>query len=63
MRTTVVVSETLLKEAMRVTGIKVKTTAIAMGLQELINKTRTDRLRGLRGKADLIVGVRQARHR
>ena len=63
MRTTVMVPDDLLAEAMRVSHVKTKTTAITLGLQELINKYRLDALRALRGKIDLATDVRKARRR
>lgn len=63
MRTTVDISGDLLKEAMRVTQVRTKTTAIVMGLQELINKAKLDSLRALRGKVDFTIDTRQTRRR
>jgi len=63
MRTTVDLPEELLDEAMRVSHVKTKTTAITLGLQELINRYRLDTLRGLRGQIALATDVRRARRR
>ncbi|MBI3322303.1 MAG: type II toxin-antitoxin system VapB family antitoxin [Candidatus Omnitrophica bacterium] len=63
MRTTVDLPGELLAEAMRVSHIRTKTTAITLGLQELINKYRLDALRTLRGKIDLRIDIRKSRRR
>ncbi len=63
MRTTIDISEELLSEAMRVSHVKTKTMAIVLGLQELVNKARWERLRALRGKLDLVVDIRRSRRR
>ena len=63
MRTTIDISGELLTEAMKVSHVRTKTMAIVLGLQELINKARWERLRGLRGKVDLAVDVRRSRRR
>ena len=63
MRTTIELPDELLLEAMRVSHVKTKTTAITLALQELINKVRLDDLRALRGKVDLSVDVRKSRRR
>ena len=63
MRTTVELPEELLVEAMRLSHVKTKTTAITLGLQELINKYRLDALRSLRGRIELTTDIRKARRR
>lgn len=63
MRTTVELPDELVAEAMRVSHVKTKTTAITLGLQELINKYRLDALRLLRGKVDLTMDLRKSRQR
>ena len=63
MRTTIELPGELLAEAMRVSHVKTKTTAITLALQELINKFRLDELRALRGRVDLSLDVRKSRRR
>lgn len=63
MRTTIELPGELVAEAMRVSHVKTKTTAIVLGLQELINKYRLEALRSLRGKVDLNLDVRKSRRR
>lgn len=63
MRTTVELPDELLAEAMRASHVKTKTTAITLGLQELIHKHRLDELRSLRGRVDLRIDVRKSRRR
>lgn len=61
MRTTLDIPEDLLKEAQRMVGAKTKTTTIIMSLQELINKRKIEKMRGLRGRIDLDVNLTQLR--
>ncbi|MFQ6133355.1 MAG: type II toxin-antitoxin system VapB family antitoxin [Armatimonadota bacterium] len=63
MRTTVNIPEGLLEQAMEVSGAQTKSMAIAMGLQELINKRRIDRLRALGGRLDLELSLPASRKR
>lgn len=63
MRTTIELPDELIAEAMRVSHVKTKTTAITLGLQELINKHRLEELRALRGKVDLGIDIRKSRRR
>ncbi len=63
MRTTIEVPEELLTEAMHLSHVKTKTMAIVLGLQELVNKYRLDRLSALRGKLDLSVDLKKSRRR
>lgn len=63
MRTTIDISAELLEEAMKAAHVRTKTMAIVLGLQELINKSRLDRLRALRGKIDLATDLRKSRRR
>ncbi len=63
MRTTIELPDELMAEAMRVSHVKTKTMAIALGLQELINRQRLEGLRLLRGKIQLGTDVRKSRRR
>lgn len=49
MKTTIILKDELVKEAMAVTGIKEKTAVIHRGLEELINKAARQRLIKLGG--------------
>lgn len=51
MITTVDVSETQLAEVMRITGARSKREAIALGLQEIIDREKRRRIYALRGSA------------
>ncbi len=63
MRTTIDLPDELVEQAMRVAHVKTKTMAIALGLQELINKSRLDALRSLRGRVELTIDPRKSRRR
>ena len=63
MRTTIDISEDLLKEAMKVTHAKTKTMTITLGLQELIHKARMRQLLNLKGKIDLNLDLKETRQR
>lgn len=63
MRTTIELPDTLVMEAMRVAHVTTKTTAIRLGLEELINRYRLEALRALRGKIDLALDLRKSRRR
>ena len=63
MRTTIDISGELLEEAMKVTHAKTKTMVIALGLQELIHKSRIRQMLNLRGKIDLDVDIKASRGR
>lgn len=49
MKTTMILKEPLLKEAMEVTGVREKTALVHLGLQELVNKAARLRLARLGG--------------
>ncbi len=57
MRTTLDLPEELLKEAMRLSKVKTKTSAVILSLQELINKKKIEQLRKLKGKLDLDIDL------
>ena len=63
MRTTVEIPDELLSEALRTAHVKTKTMVITLGLKELINRHKLDRLRALRGQIQLNVDVRKSRKR
>jgi len=57
MRTTLDLPEDLLKEAMRLSKARTKTSTVILSLQELINKRKIERLRALKGKLDLDIDL------
>lgn len=61
MRTTIILKEDLVKEAMAVTGITEKTALIHLGLEELINKAARLRLIKLGGTMKNSQGPRRNR--
>jgi Arc/MetJ family transcription regulator len=63
MRTTIDIPSDLLGDAMRLAHTKTKTMTVILGLQELINHHKLQRLRALRGKINLTTDVRMARKR
>ena len=63
MRTTIDIPSDLLGDAMRLAHTKTKTMTVILGLQELINHHKLQRLRALRGKIKLTTDVRMARKR
>ncbi len=63
MRTTVDIPTDLLGDAMRLARAKTKTMTIILGLRELINRHKLEKLRALRGKIKLTTDVRMARKR
>lgn len=49
MKTTLILKDDLIREAMEVTGLKEKTSVIHLGLKEIINKAARERLIKLGG--------------
>ena len=52
MRTNIVIDDKLMKETLRVTGLKTKREAVEMGLRTLLRLRRQEQIRGFRGKLD-----------
>ena len=50
MRTNIVIDDKLMRETLRVTGLKTKREAVEMGLQTLLRLKRQAGIRRLRGK-------------
>ena len=50
MRTNIVIDEKLMKDALRSTGAKTKREAVELGLRTLVQLTRQEKARQLRGK-------------
>jgi len=63
MRTTLDISEELIKEVMEVTGAKTKSQAIKEALEAQINKAKRQRLLAFKGKIDLDVDLDMTRDR
>lgn len=61
MKTTIILKDELVREAMAVTGIKEKTAVIHYGLEELINKAARQRLIRLGGSMKDARGPRRSR--
>ena len=61
MKTTVIIDEDLLSQAMKVTGVKTKRETIEIGLRELVRKSNIAALRqelGLHGRLVFLQSVR-----
>ena len=63
MRTTLILSDSLLDEARRVTGIHEKTALVHRGLEELIARASARALAALRGSAPKLRAVPRRRTR
>jgi Arc/MetJ family transcription regulator len=63
MRTTLDIPEDLLTEAMQATQTRTKTMAVVLGLKELIQHHRIEKLRALRGKMDFCIDINASRKR
>ena len=50
MRTNIVIDDTLMKDTLRVTGLKTKREAVELGLRTLLRLGKQVELRSLRGK-------------
>jgi len=50
MRTNIVIDDTLMAEALKVTGARSKREVVELGLKTLVRLKRQERIRGLRGK-------------
>jgi Arc/MetJ family transcription regulator len=63
MRTTLDLSEELLKEAMQATNIRTKTKVITVALEELVRKSKISALKKFKGKVDLGIDLDELRDR
>lgn len=52
MRTNIVIDDKLMKEALRVTGLKTKREAVELGLRTLLRLRQQEAIRRFRGKLD-----------
>lgn len=50
MRTSIVIDDDLMFEALKVTGLKTKREAVALGLQTLVRLSRQEEVRKVRGE-------------
>jgi Arc/MetJ family transcription regulator len=51
-RTNIVIDDRLMRETLRITGLKTKREAVELGLQTLLRLGKQNEIRGLRGKLD-----------
>lgn len=63
MRTSLIIRDDILKEAMGATGVREKTALVHLGLQELINKAARVRLMNLGGKMSRAQAPRRRRQK
>lgn len=52
MRTNIVIDDALMREALRVTGLKTKREAVELGLRTLLRLRQQEEIRRYRGKLD-----------
>ena len=50
MRTNIVIDEKLMKETLRLTGLKTKREAVELGLRTIVRLRKQEEIRGFRGK-------------
>jgi Arc/MetJ family transcription regulator len=62
MKTTIILKDDLMREAMSITGLKEKTAVIHLGLEELINKASRQRLIKLGGSMKNATAPRRRRN-
>jgi len=63
MRTTLNISENVLGEISRISGVKNKTAIIDTALREMLNRLRRQKLKGAWGKITIDLDVRKLRQR
>ncbi|MEQ9402402.1 MAG: type II toxin-antitoxin system VapB family antitoxin [Cyclobacteriaceae bacterium] len=63
MRTTLDISEDLIKKAMKLTGAKTKSQVVKEALEELLNREKRLNLLNFKGKIDLNIDLDQLRDR
>jgi len=61
MRTTLNISDTLIKELMSVTDTKTKTKAIEVAIREYVRRRKVKKLKSLSGKIDIVDNWRELR--
>lgn len=63
MRTTLNISENILREISKLSGIKCKTAIIDKALHEMLDRLRRQKLKGAWGKISIDLDVRKLRQR
>ena len=63
MKTTVVIDDELLREAVKAAGVRTKREAIDMGLRELVRKKNLEALKGELGTYDLDLTLEELERR
>jgi Arc/MetJ family transcription regulator len=63
MRTTLDLPEDLLENARRASNLPTKRETVLAGLEELIRKSRRERLRRMAGRLDLEIDLRRSRRK
>jgi Arc/MetJ family transcription regulator len=63
MRTTLIIPDELMKSLMEETGETSKTTIVCRALEEMLQRVRSEGLKGLRGKLDLDIDLDALRSR
>ena len=63
MRTTLNLPDELLREAMRATRSKTKTSVVTLALEELVRKAKSSELKKYKGKIDLEINLDELRGR
>jgi len=61
MRTNIVIDDKLMKDALKVTGLKTKKEAVELGLQTLVRLSRQADIKKLRGKLTWEGNLRESR--
>jgi Arc/MetJ family transcription regulator len=61
MRTNIVIDDRLMKDALKVTGLKTKKEAVELGLQTLVRLSRQADIKKLRGKLTWEGNLRESR--
>jgi Arc/MetJ family transcription regulator len=61
MRTNIVIDDRLMKDALKVTGLKTKKEAVELGLQTLVRLSRQADIKKLRGKLNWEGNLRESR--
>ena len=52
MRTNIVIDDKLMKQTLKLTGLRTKREAVELGLRTLVRLRQQEQIRGLRGKLD-----------
>jgi len=63
MRTTIDIPHEIMADAMQASGMKTKTATIVLGLQEVVRRSRIDKLLALKGRMPIEIDLRSSRGR